>query len=184
MALKPSLFTLVGMGVDGNLYIIDSVRGRWDPEDLLTTAQDLWEKWRPYNPKRPAPLRHMGIEDKQAGQGLITTLVKRKSIPILTIPRGSGQNKLIRCLNTIPQMKTGCVYLPALMTDDGQKIPQVYYWDGAVAASTDWIMPALTECADFSADDSHKNDDILDTIMDSIEIELIAGGSISYDKWV
>ncbi|AJJ62377.1 hypothetical protein AT01_715 [Yersinia aldovae 670-83] len=51
-------------------------------------------------------------------QGLITTLVKRKSIPILTIPRGSGQNKLIRCLNTIPQMKTGCVYLPALMTDD------------------------------------------------------------------
>ncbi|AJJ63498.1 hypothetical protein AT01_714 [Yersinia aldovae 670-83] len=70
------------------------------------------------------------------------------------------------------------------MTDDGQKIPQVYYWDGAVAASTDWVMPALTECADFSADDSHKNDDILDTMMDSIEIELIAGGSISYDKWV
>lgn len=179
-----TVFTLVGMGIDGNLYIIDSVRGRWDPEDLLTTAQDLWEKWRPYNPKRPAPLRHMGIEDKQAGQGLITTLVKRKSIPILTIPRGSGQNKLIRCLNTIPQMKTGCVYLPALMTDDGQKIPQVYYWDGAVAASTDWVLSALTECADFSADDSHKNDDILDTMMDSIEIELIAGGSISYDKWV
>ena len=37
---------LAGMGVDGNLYIIDVVRGRWDPEDLLKKAEEVWEKWR------------------------------------------------------------------------------------------------------------------------------------------
>ncbi|AYH27157.1 terminase [Pectobacterium parmentieri] len=178
-----TVFTLVGVGIDGNLYIIDSVRGKWDPEDLLKTAIELWEKWRPFDRKRPAPLRHMGIEDKQAGQGLITTLKKRKSLPVLEIPRGAGQNKLIRCLNTVPQIKTGTVFIPALITDDGQRVDQVYYADGSVAARTDWVMPALAECADFSADDSHKNDDILDTFMDAIEIELISGASAGWG-WV
>ncbi|WP_165708306.1 phage terminase large subunit [Pectobacterium polaris] len=178
-----TVFTLVGVGIDGNLYIIDSVRGKWDPEDLLKTAIELWEKWRPFDRKRPAPLRHMGIEDKQAGQGLITTLKKRKSLPVLEIPRGAGQNKLIRCLNTVPQIKTGTVFIPALLTDDGQRVDQVYYADGTVAARTDWVMPALAECADFSADDSHKNDDILDTFMDAIEIELISGASAGWG-WV
>ncbi|MCA5919262.1 phage terminase large subunit [Pectobacterium brasiliense] len=178
-----TVFTLVGMGIDGNLYIIDSVRGKWDPEDLLKTAIELWEKWRPFDRKRPAPLRHMGIEDKQAGQGLITTLKKRKALPVLEIPRGAGQNKLIRCLNTVPQIKTGTVFIPALLTDDGQRIDQVYYADGTVAARTDWVMPSLAECADFSADDSHKNDDILDTFMDAIEIELISGAGAGWG-WV
>ncbi|MEQ9770895.1 phage terminase large subunit [Pectobacterium jejuense] len=178
-----TVFTLVGVGIDGNLYIIDSVRGKWDPEDLLKTAIELWEKWRPFDRKRPAPLRHMGIEDKQAGQGLITTLKKRKSLPVLEIPRGAGQNKLIRCLNTVPQIKTGTVFIPALLTDDGQRVDQVYYADGTVAARTDWVMPALAECADFSADDSHKNDDILDTFMDAIEIELISGAGAGWG-WV
>ncbi|MFJ5389494.1 phage terminase large subunit [Pectobacterium sp. CHL-2024] len=178
-----TVFTLVGVGIDGNLYIIDSVRGKWDPEDLLKTAIELWEKWRPFDRKRPAPLRHMGIEDKQAGQGLITTLKKRKALPVLEIPRGAGQNKLIRCLNTVPQIKTGTVFIPALLTDDGQQIDQVYYADGTVAARTDWVMPALAECADFSADDSHKNDDILDTFMDAIEIELISGAGAGWG-WV
>ncbi len=125
----------------------------------------------------------MGIEDKQAGQGLITTLKKRKSIPVLEIPRGAGQNKLVRCLNSVPQIKTGKVFIPALMTDDGQPVNQVFYWDGTPAAQTSWVLPALAECADFSADDSHKNDDILDTFMDAIEIELISGGGTGWG-WV
>ncbi|CAI2056835.1 phage terminase large subunit [Serratia entomophila] len=179
-----TVFTLVGVDRDKNLYIIDSVRGRWDPEDLLKKAVELWEKWKPHNPRQPAPLRHMAIEDKQAGQGLITTLKKRKSIPILEIPRGAGQNKLIRCLNVIPQIKTGTVYVPAILADDGRKIAYVKYHDGRIAATTDWVLPGLAECADFSADDSHANDDILDTWMDAIDIELISSLGISEKDWV
>ncbi|MFC0227417.1 phage terminase large subunit [Serratia aquatilis] len=179
-----TVFSLVGVDRAKNLFIIDSVRGRWDPEDLLQQACTLWEKWKPYNPRQPAPLRHMAIEDKQAGQGLITTLKKRKSIPILEIPRGAGQNKLIRCLNVIPQIKTGTVYVPAILADDGRKITHVKYHDGRIAAPTDWVLPALAECADFSADDSHAHDDMLDTFMDAIDIELISSLAISEKDWI
>ncbi|HHT0025154.1 TPA: phage terminase large subunit [Klebsiella michiganensis] len=179
--LDYTVFTLAGMGVDGNLYIIDVVRGRWDPEDLLKKAEEVWEKWRLSGSMRVMPLRHMAIEEKQAGQGLITTLKKRSqtpgqlAIPVREIPRGTGQNKLVRCLNVIPQIKTGKVFVPATHTDDGQKLSSIFYEDGTVAGSTDWVLTAMTECAAFSADDSHDNDDILDTWMDAIDDNLISG---------
>ena len=179
--LDYTVFTLAGMGVDGNLYIIDVVRGRWDPEDLLKKAEEVWEKWRLSGSMRVMPLRHMAIEEKQAGQGLITTLKKRSqtpgqlAIPVREIPRGTGQNKLVRCLNVIPQIKTGKVFVPATHTDDGQKLSSIFYEDGTIAASTDWVLTAMTECAAFSADDSHDTDDILDTWMDAIDDNLISG---------
>ncbi|HDE2051460.1 TPA: phage terminase large subunit [Klebsiella pneumoniae] len=179
--LDYTVFTLAGMGVDGNLYIIDVVRGRWDPEDLLKKAEEVWEKWRLSGSMRVMPLRHMAIEEKQAGQGLITTLKKRSqtpgqlAIPVREIPRGTGQNKLVRCLNVIPQIKTGKVFVPATHTDDGQKLSSICYEDGTIAGSTEWVLTAMTECAAFSADDSHDNDDILDTWMDAIDDNLISG---------
>ncbi|AEW59962.1 phage terminase large subunit [Klebsiella pneumoniae] len=179
--LDYTVFTLAGMGVDGNLYIIDVVRGRWDPEDLLKKAEEVWEKWRLSGSMRVMPLRHMAIEEKQAGQGLITTLKKRSqtpgqlAIPVREIPRGTGQNKLVRCLNVIPQIKTGKVFVPATHTDDGQKLSCIFYEDGTIAGSTEWVLTAMTECAAFSADDSHDNDDILDTWMDAIDDNLISG---------
>lgn len=179
--LDYTVFTLAGMGVDGNLYIIDVVRGRWDPEDLLKKAEEVWEKWRLSGSMRVMPLRHMAIEEKQAGQGLITTLKKRSqtpgqlAIPVREIPRGTGQNKLVRCLNVIPQIKTGKVFVPATHSDDGQKLSSIFYEDGTIAGSTDWVLTAMTECAAFSADDSHDNDDILDTWMDAIDDNLISG---------
>lgn len=179
--LDYTVFTLAGMGVDGNLYIIDVVRGRWDPEDLLKKAEEVWEKWRLSGSMRVMPLRHMAIEEKQAGQGLITTLKKRSqtpgqlAIPVREIPRGTGQNKLVRCLNVIPQIKTGKVFIPATHTDDGQKLSSIFYEDGTIAGSTEWVLTAMTECAAFSADDSHDNDDIIDTWMDAIDDNLISG---------
>lgn len=179
--LDYTVFTLAGMGVDGNLYIIDVVRGRWDPEDLLKKAEEVWEKWRLSGSMRVMSLRHMAIEEKQAGQGLITTLKKRSqtpgqlAIPVREIPRGTGQNKLVRCLNVIPQIKTGKVFVPATHTDDGQKLSSIFYEDGTIAGSTEWVLTAMTECAAFSADDSHDNDDILDTWMDAIDDNLISG---------
>ena len=179
--LDYTVFTLAGMGVDGNLYIIDVVRGRWDPEDLLKKAEEVWEKWRLSGSMRVMPLRHMAIEEKQAGQGLITTLKKRSqtpgqlAIPVREIPRGTGQNKLVRCLNVIPQIKTGKVFVPATHTDDGQKLSSIFYEDGTIAGSTEWVLTAMTECAAFTADDSHDNDDILDTWMDAIDDNLISG---------
>lgn len=173
--LDYTVFTLAGMGVDGNLYIIDVERGRWDPEDLLSKAEELWDKWTSAGGgMRSMAIRYMAIEEKQAGQGLITTLKKRKNIPVKEIPRGAGQNKLVRCLNVIPQIKTGKVYIPETHVD-GKPNKFVYYENGSVAGKTDWVMAAVTECAAFSADDSHDNDDIFDTWMDAIDDNLVSG---------
>lgn len=97
------------------------------------------------------------------------------SIPVKEIPRGTGQNKLVRCLNVIPQIKTGKVYVPSTHDENGATLTHVYYEDGAVAGNTSWVLTAMTECAAFSADDSHDNDDILDTWMDAIDDNLISG---------
>lgn len=174
-----TVFTLAGICREGNAYIIDVVRGKWDPEDLLLKAVEVWDKWKVTNAKQPARLRYMAIEDKQAGQGLITTLKKRKKIPLKEIPRGAGQNKLVRCNNVTPQVKIGQVLVPRLFDDNGKKITHTLYADGAYAGSTDWVPVALKEAADFSADDSHDNDDIWDTWMDAIDDMIISSpGSI------
>lgn len=169
-----TVFTLAGLGVDKNVYIIESVRGKWDPEDLLLTAGKLWDRWKATNVRKPARLRYMAIEDKQAGQGLITTLKKRKSIPVKEIPRGTGQNKLIRAQNVYPQIKTGQVFVPELYDKEGEKVVRTQYCTDEVAGPTDWVTYALKEVADFSADDSHDYDDVWDTWMDAIDDMLIS----------
>jgi len=174
-----TVFTHAGLGVDGNLYILDVERGKWDPEELLKKAVEVWDRWKqaPDNSR----LRYMAIEDKQAGQGLITTLKKKRTIPIEEIPRGNNENKVIRCKNIIPQLKSGMVYLPELYeqieidgkTVIGDKIEFSYYHDGTIAGTTDWVIMGMKEAADFSVDDSHPFDDILDTWMDAIDRMLI-----------
>jgi predicted phage terminase large subunit-like protein len=168
-----TVFTHAGLGTDGKLYIIDVVRGKWDPEELLQTAIECWEKWKVTNPGQRAGLRHMLIEAKQAGQGLITTLRKRKRIPIKSQERGTGQNKLVRCLNSIPHIKSGMVSLPATMDSEGTHINEISYANGTYAGPTEWVSQAITEAALFKSDDSHKYDDVLDTWMDAIDDMLV-----------
>ena len=170
-----TVFTLAGVGIDDNLYIIDVERGRWDPEDLLLKAEEVWDRWAPSDRNNPAPLRYMAIEDKQAGQGLITTLKKRRFIPVHEVSRGAGQNKLVRCLNVIPQIKTGKVLIPKTHREDGTPITHTQYSSGIIAGSTQWVVTAMSECAAFSSDDSHAHDDILDTWMDAIDDNLVSG---------
>lgn len=180
-----TVFTLVGVGEDDNLYVIDVERGKYDPEELLEKAVELFEKWKPFDSRRPAPIRHMAIEDKQAGQGLITTLKKRKgAIPIKEIPRGAGENKLVRALNCVPQIKSGRVYVPATHSEDGSPHLVTHYSNGEQAGNTTWMSAALAEFAGFSADDSHDHDDIVDTWMDAISDCLIESGGSDFKSWM
>ncbi len=167
-----TVFTLAGKGVDGNMYIIDVERGKWDPEDLLNKAVEVWDRWKD-QADEPSKVRYMAIEDKQAGQGLITTLKKKRVIPLKEIPRGAGQNKLVRALNVKPQIGAGEVFIPELYNDNGDKIDHVVYSNGTYAGATHWVPTALAEVAAFTADDSHPYDDIWDTWMDAIDDMLI-----------
>lgn len=169
-----TVFTLAGMGADGNMYIIDMERGKWDPEELLLKAEEVWLRWQSSDTLQRAPLRYMAIEDKQAGQGLITTLTKRRAIPINAVQRGEGQNKLVRCLNCIPQLKTGKVFIPDTHDADRNPLFHTYYSDGVtIAGTTQWVVGFVAEAVAFTADDTHDHDDMLDTVMDGIDDMLI-----------
>lgn len=175
--LDHTVFTLCGYGADGRMYVLDVERGRYDPEELLQMAETLWAKWKPFSHIYPMPVRYMAIEDKQAGQGLITTLKKRARIPIKAVQRGTDQNKLIRCKNVIPMIKTGRIVLP-----DSEDKPLLYNDESAASHSCKWLLPLLRETGEFSADDSHESDDIFDTLMDAID-DMLINADTPLEEW-
>lgn len=172
-----TVFTLCAMGDDGKMYVLAMERGKWDPEELQAKANELWDKWRKYPELQRLRCRYMSIEDKQAGQGLITTLDKKKKVTVKSVPRGADQNKVIRYHNTQPQIKRGMVMIPALHDDEGNDIKTTYWWNGDKAYSTDWVFPFLSECAaltyDVLLDKEDGYDDQFDTLMDAIDDMLL-----------
>lgn len=173
-----SVFELWGLGVDGNAYLIDLERGKWDADELIVTAQRKWAEWSAWDNSRMGQIRHMAIEDKASGTGLIQTLTNRKHIPIKAIPRGPEANKVSRCLDIQSYVKNGRVFVPALHTEEGEKVTRIRDAQGKELARTDWVMPFLAEAADFSADDSHKFDDQLDPMFDAVAEMLIEQPSV------
>ncbi|GAA0259164.1 phage terminase large subunit [Pseudomonas rhodesiae] len=180
-----SVFNHCGLGVDGNLYIIDVHRGKWDAGDLETEALRIWQKWRDWDPFRPAVLRYMRVEDKSSGTGLIQTISKKGSIPIEPQPRGPAANKVTRCMDAVPWIKSGRVFVPAIFDDQGRKIEHVKDHRGETIASTDWVAPFLTEASAFTADDSHDHDDQVDTMFDAVADMLISNsGDFFSSNWL
>lgn len=172
-----SVFSHCGLGIDGNLYIIEIVRDKWDAGDLEAEALRVWQRWQPWDNFRPAVLRHMKVEDKSSGTGLIQTISKKGSIPIVAQPRGPASNKVVRCMDAVPWFKSGRVFVPAIFDADGNRIDQVKDHRGVGIAPTEWVSTFLTEVSAFTADDTHDHDDQVDTIFDAVADMLISGCS-------
>lgn len=179
-----TVFLLCGMGVDGNMYVLDCERGKWDPTDLLAKAEEVWQRWTSTPQSQRLCVRYMSIEDKQAGQGLITTLEKRRAIPVTSVQRGQDQNKLVRHNNCQPQLKMGKVLLPALHDEDGNRIENTVYESGEYAHGTEWVTPFLAELSAVTVGvltDTEKGyDDQYDTLMDAVDDMLIHEGGFSW----
>lgn len=171
-----TVFSLCARGVDGNMYILDIKRGKWDPRELLETANSIWVEWHNLLHWR-GKIRAYNIEDKQAGQGLITTMQSDNNIPVNPVQRGTGQNKLIRHNNCQPQLKMGKVYIPQTYDNNGDRITHSTFSDGEQAFSNEWVLAFVQECAMVTPGvlmDTEKGyDDQYDTIMDAIEDILI-----------
>lgn len=182
-----TVFTLCGMGTDGNLYVMESVRGKWTPSELLEQAKSLWNRWKTSAPaEQRLTLRYMKIEDKQAGQGLIADLQKQqRDVMVDPVQRGENQNKLIRHNNCQPQMKAGRVLVPAIHNDDGAKITKSQWWNGEEAFCTSWVTPFLAELDAVTVgvlmDQESGYDDQYDTLLDAIDDMLINNSSALLD---
>lgn len=183
-----NVFNLCGKGVDGNLYIIDIVRGKWLPSGLVQLAEEKWNEWRAMSPPNTrVVVRHMSIEDKQAGQGLIAELTSKNNIPVKAVQRGTNQNKFVRHCNSEPKIKQGKVFVPLLHDEDGHKITSTLWADGTPCRATDWVIPFLAECDALTVgilmDQESGYDDQYDTLMDAID-EMLDANTIDYSKLV
>ncbi|AZU97896.1 terminase large subunit [Vibrio phage LP.1] len=180
-----TVFNLCGIDQEGNLYVLDIERGKWDPEDLLAKAEECWERWSAAIPRGyGCGIRYMSVESKQAGQGLIQTLTKRNKIPVHEMPRGTGQNKYARYCNTQPQMKMGKVYLPELHDGNGDRISYSKWHTQTDAFPVDWVVPFMSELEGVTIgvlmDQETGFDDQIDTLFDAIQDLMIdnSGGAL------
>lgn len=148
-----SVFQCWGMGVDGRIYLLDMVRGKWEAPELLLNARAFWEKHRGRTGGLGV-LRKMMVEDKSSGTGLIQQL--RPGIPVEGIPRST--DKVSRAMDVTPQIEVGNVVLP----------------DPSIAP---WLADLLTEAEQFP---NAAHDDTIDPLMDAVQTMLIDKATINY----
>lgn len=140
----------------GNLYLINMVRGKWEAPELEANFRAfIGESWQKNQRQELGNLRAVLVEDKASGTGLLQTVGRESPLPLTPVQRST--DKLTRAMDTAPQLKAGKVYLP----------------EGAP-----WIVEFVAEHSLFSADDSHKHDDIVDNTMDAVSYALIKNTSL------
>lgn len=127
---------------DGNAYLIDMMRGKWESPELRRNANDFWNKHININ---NGTLREFCIEDKASGTGLIQDIKKIDKIPVVAIQRNT--DKLTRVQDALPYIESGFVYLPE---------------------SASFLSDFIAECEAFTADDGHDHDDQIDPMCDAI----------------
>lgn len=103
-----SVFEHWGLGVDGYMYLIDMIRGKWEADELKRRAIVFWQSCKAL---RNGPLRHMAIEDKASGTGLIQSIRKDALCPVKAIQR--DKDKYTRLMDTQGFIESGYIKLPA-----------------------------------------------------------------------
>ena len=135
-----SVFQIWGICHQGNMYLIDQLRGKWEAHDLERQAKAFWAKHRGYNP------RSFVIEDKASGTGLIQNLRARHSIPVEA--QQVDKDKYTRAMDVQPHIQSGFVYLPE---------------------NADFLSDFINEFSAFSPLMTHAHDDQIDAAMHAID---------------
>ncbi|AER33609.1 phage terminase large subunit [Pantoea ananatis] len=103
-----SVFEHWGLGVDGYMYLIDMIRGKWESDELKRRAVAFWNACKQV---KNGPLRHMAIEDKASGTGLIQSIRKDAVCPVKAIQR--DKDKYTRLMDTQGYIESGYIKLPS-----------------------------------------------------------------------
>lgn len=146
-----SVFQCWGMGIDGRIYLLDQIRGRWEAPELLNRARAFWWKHQAMNGPVWGHLRKFKPEDKSSGTGLIQQLKTGEPsrnippIPVEGIER--HKDKLTRVMDGLPYLDLGLVCIP-------EQAP--------------WVSDYVSEHEAFTANNTHAHDDQIDPTMDAI----------------
>lgn len=142
-----SVFTVWGVG-NGGIYFLDMLRGKWEAPDLIINTKTLWSKWK--NGINGCYCRGMYVEDKSSGTYLIQELQSNTHMPIFPMQR--VKDKYTRLSDVLHLIAAGKVYLPTS------------------EAHAREVHLLKSECEAFTANNTHKHDDIVDCLIDAILI--------------
>ena len=131
-------------------FLIDQIRGRWSPGELLKNARAFYEK----HHKAASPMSFIAIEEAQAGYNLMLEL-RKKGIPAKGIVRLT--DKVSRVKAILAYQEVGMVYLP-------KQAP--------------WLPAFEVEMAQFREDGKSSRDDQIDAFADGIALTLGKATSI------
>lgn len=152
-----SVFECWGLGENGQIYLLDLLRGKWEAPELERRAIDFWNKHSPTEHFRLGALRKLMIEDKASGTGLIQSIKRKGSIPVEGIQRNT--DKLVRVKDVVGFIESGLVNIPA---------------------EAPWVSEFVAECEAFTPDDTHAHDDQIDPMCDAIN-DMLAKSKSIYD---
>lgn len=142
-----SVFIVWGVTKFDKLHLLDMIRGKWEAPDLKKQVKILWNRWSKGIGNTHCSGIH--IEDKASGTGLIQEIKRECAIPV--IPLRANKDKLTRLEAVLAHIEAGNVELPG---------------------SPEQNKDLLNECEAFTRDDSHKHDDIVDTVVYGIMVGL------------
>lgn len=151
-----SVFEEWGIGIDGRIYLLDLIRGKWEAPELQRRAIAFWQKCKGRDIEAFGQIRKMVVEDKSSGTGLVQTLkLPPYNIPIEALER--AKDKVTRVMDGLPyiEARQTCVPEEASFTND-----------------------FIAECEAFTADDSHDFDDQVDPLLDAINDMLQSGNKM------
>lgn len=150
-----SVFQCWGKTKQGQLVLLDMIRGKWEAPELIVQARAFYNKQK--SETGMGVVRSLNIEDKVSGTGLIQTL-RREGVPVVGIPRTS--DKITRAMDTVPLIQSGNVLLP-------QNAP--------------WLSVLLAEASAFP---NASHDDTIDPLMDAVAENLGSGaGMAGLTQW-
>lgn len=139
-----SVFECWGDGIDGKIYLVDLLRGKWEAPELEKRAIQFWNKHKAFDVKEYGQLRKMKVEDKASGTGLIQKIKADNTLPIEGIERTI--DKLTRVMDVLGYIESGMVCVPK---------------------DAPFTLDFISECEAFTADDSHAFDDQIDPLVDA-----------------
>lgn len=145
-----SVFQCWGKTIDGQIVLLDMVRGKWEAPELETMARAFWAKH--HAVQNAGALRAFKVEDKVSGTGLIQKL-RREGIPIIGLERNI--DKVTRAMDAAPYVQSGNVIL---MRNLAQLVD--FLSEAAVfpnGAHDDMIDCAMSAIADMCAPESRPS---------------------------
>lgn len=125
-------------------FLIDQIRGRWSPGELLMNARRFYEK----HHRGKSPMSYMAVEEAAAGYNLMMEL-RKKGIPAKGLIRLN--DKVSRVKVILPYQEVGMVYLPR---------------------GASWLAAFELELAQFREDGKSPKDDQVDAFADGVHIML------------